>query len=188
MSRRRLILLFLVLEVSMLYSCSSSDSSYIESGFMADTVSFPISLKHLSNGVLSPPDSALGKLKGKKKIVSIVDGVCMKCVFNDLNHADLAFQKLFVADDKNQVVFILNVLPEDSAFFRKHFESGIDVKGVILWDGSYDFEKSNKLLNPDKKYRTFLLDEENRIVLIGNPLSDPKLTEKYDAILQEKVR
>lgn len=179
-------LIILIIDIFCLLSCSSGDRNNKKSDFIPDVITFSKSLKYLSDGDLIELEYAMGKLLENKKIVSIVDGVCMKCVINDLNDADLAFQELVGKGNQSQVVFILNVPPTDSLYFRTFFEPMIDVKGIILWDSSYDFEKLNKLLSPDKKNRTFLLDEENQIMLFGSPQFDQKLNEQYKEIIHGK--
>ena len=150
-----------------------------------NTVTFKNNLRQLSNGVLYESDSVLELLNGRKKIVSIVDGVCMKCVINDLNYADEVFQEIIGSNNLNKVVYILNVPSADSLYFLKHFEPSINVKGIVLWDNSYSFEKLNGLLTADKSYRTFLIDENNQIKLAGSPLYDSELMSNYTALLQE---
>lgn len=163
-------------------SCKTEKKGSRNEEISQKNISYPSNLKLLSNGTLLEIDSAIRFLEGKLKIISVVDGVCMKCVINDLNETDKVFQEIISVNDNSTVVYILNVTPADSAFFRKNFEHLIDVNGMIFWDNSFEFERTNGLLSPNKKNRTFILDDRNQIVLLGNPLFDMDKMEEYQRV------
>lgn len=123
----------------------------------------------------------------KKKIVSIVDGVCMKCVINDLNQADILFREITKENILAQTIYVLNVPAADTIYFFRHFEPSIDVKGIILWDDAYTFETTNDLLTTDRNRRTFLLDKNNNIKFFGHPLYNSTIIEKYKSDLSETI-
>ncbi|TAJ11014.1 hypothetical protein DMA11_18430 [Marinilabiliaceae bacterium JC017] len=60
-----------------------------------------------------------------------------------------------------------------------HFEPIIRASGVVLWDDSYNFERHNALLTPDRNLRTFMVDKSNRIVQYGNPILNPEVLNEY---------
>ncbi|TAJ11013.1 hypothetical protein DMA11_18425 [Marinilabiliaceae bacterium JC017] len=84
------------------------------------TISFPVSLKQLEVGKLNPIDSFLRESANRSKIISIVDGDCVKCIVNHLNALDSVFNSLIIPNTQ-QVVFVLNVSRKDSAFFYVSF-------------------------------------------------------------------
>ncbi|MCH7402746.1 hypothetical protein ACFOUP_05480 [Belliella kenyensis] len=176
------IVLFLVLGFAML-ACKRQNDKDTNSVSEDRSVEFNESLLLMINGKLYDPDSVLINTIHKKKIVSIVDGVCMKCVINDLNQADLMFREITKENTLAQTIYVLNVPPADSAYFLRHFEPSIDVKGLMLWDHGYTFENTNDLLTADRNLRTFLLDENNFIKFFGHPLYNSKLIEKYKSEL-----
>ena len=53
-------------------------------------------------------------------------------------------------------------------------------------DRDDDICKTNNL-STDYKFRTFLLDENNRVVLIGNPVQNPKIKDLYIRTICEKL-
>ncbi len=173
---------FFILPILLIFACEGKQNSPSNLKIGRSAVQFNVGLRLLSNGMLVSVDSVLSTYKGKKKIVSIVDGICMKCVINDLNQADEVFQQITAS---KKVIYILNVTSADSAYFIANLEPLIKVKGHILWDDSYSFENTNGLLSSDKNLRTFLLDEQNNIKLIGNPLYNPDLVERYKEAFEE---
>lgn len=163
----------------LLFACESKKGGTSLAVPERSAVNFNPELKYLFKGKLYAADSILSQIINKKKIVSIVDGVCMKCVINDLNQADSIFQKITKDNILAQTIYVLNVPPSDSAYFKRHIEPHIDVNGLVLWDEGYTFENTNELLTADRNLRTFLLDENNNIKFFGHPLYNPTLIEKY---------
>jgi len=51
-------------------------------------------------------------------------------------------------------------------------------------DGS--FERLNPHLPKDERFHTFLLDENNKVILVGYPVNNPKLKELYLKELNKK--
>ena len=51
----------------------------------------------------------------------------------------------------------------------------------IIYDYNNDFEKLNHF--PPAPYRTFLLDKENRVQVIGSPINNPEIWEQYKSII-----
>ena len=53
-----------------------------------------------------------------------------------------------------------------------------------IYDYNNDFEKLNHF--PPAPYRTFLLDKENRVQVIGSPINNPEVWERYKNIILQK--
>lgn len=149
---------------------------------LTKTIFFPGSLKKLEGDHFKEIDSFRFEIEEKNKIVSIVDGVCMKCVIEQLNIIDSTFNSI-LPDDSGVMIFILNVSKADSAYFMLNLRPAIKAKGVILWDNNYDFERQNHLFTSNSNLRTFMTDGENKIIQYGNPVMHPDVISKY----QEKL-
>lgn len=59
---------------------------------------------------------------------------------------------------------------------------------VVFIDKQYLFRKTNPQIPNERMYHTFLLDPNNNVVLVGNPLFNPKLEKMLRRILQEKFK
>lgn len=169
-------------------SCSSNRSESAEHQY-SDTllfkeIHFPNYLKELRDGQLYDIEEILYNLEDKRKIVSIIDANCMKCVTNQLNFLDSIFESIIIADDA--MIFILNIKPIDSAYFVNNLLPAVDASGLLFWDNDYVFERKNKLFTSDVNLRTFLLDSSNTIVLYGNPIIYPEVIYEYQMKLQQQ--
>nr|MDA3779167.1 hypothetical protein [Bacteroidales bacterium] len=122
-------------------------------------------------------DSLIAEIEGKTKIISIIDGNCMKCIINELNKIDSTFNSILNDDDL--LIFILNVNKYDSVFFMRNLQPAIKATGIILWDNSYNFEQQNNLLTYDKNLRTFMINRKNKIIQYGNPVMNPDVIFEY---------
>ncbi|MCG8410125.1 MAG: hypothetical protein MI739_02450 [Bacteroidales bacterium] len=175
----KIIVCFLI--VSTLFSCKKhirTIQKQQKDTLLSREIIFPNQLKLFKNKRFSQIDSFLLNTKGKTKLISIVDGNCPKCIDNQLNRIDASLE--FITDNPNsELIFILNVLSEDSVYFMRHIESSINTQATILWDNNYNFESCNKLFTPDINLRTFMIDSDNRIVQYGNPLFNPDVISKY---------
>lgn len=140
-------------------------------------ISIPNNLYLFEGNNLKNADSIIKVIKDKIKVISIVDGNCIKCVIDQINRVDSIFKKILPYDA--YMVFILNVKREDSAYFIYNYSPEINVSGVILWDNNYNFERYNRLFTPDIHKRTFMVDKNNRIIEYGNPAINSKIIYRY---------
>jgi len=156
-----------------------SNNSQTSDTLLAKTITFPRSLSKFRGSQLQPIDSFLLDIDGKRKVISIIDGTCMKCIIYQLNRIDSIFNATLPEDDDIVLIFVLNVFKEDSVFFMRNLYPEIRALGILLWDNDYNFERENQMFTPDEYLRTFLTDHNNRIVQYGNPIMNPDIIAEY---------
>jgi hypothetical protein len=159
------------------FSCENNEK--IKNNVKMEKLVWDLNLFHLQKENLNAADSIIKSINKRKKIISIIDGICMKCVVYDLNETDKHLQKITNNNTLAQVVYILNVNNTDSIYFLKNLQPHINVKGIILWDNAFKFEKTNQLLTSDKNKRTILVDENNFIKIKGNPFTIKSINKQY---------
>jgi|GEM_PF-762702 len=176
--------------VALILLCCCGHKNKKKDGFdvadtlLSKTISFPDRLSLLENRRFYSLDSVSTVLRGKKKIISIVDGNCMSCIIHQLNAMDSTFHRILSGHDC-ALIFILNVNKADSAYFMLNLQPAIKTTGMVLWDDNYAFETQNKLLTENVNLRTFLTNRENRIIQYGNPLMNPGLISRYQENLKK---
>jgi len=74
------------------------------------------------------------------------------------------------------VVEVRKVEEFENKLFMHHFTY------PIIYDPNGEFDKINKLPK-EEKFRTFLLDARNRVILIGSPITNDKIRKLYSEIL-----
>ena len=167
------------------HSNSNSNNTTLDT-LLAKTIIFPNNLLKLNGTQFQRTDSFISEIEDKTKIVSIIDGNCMKCIINQLNKIDSVFNNFMPGDD-NLVIFILNVSKEDSVYFMRHLQPAIKATGIILWDNNFNFERQNNLFTPDVNLRTFMINNENKIIQYGNPIMNPDVIFEYQEKLEMNI-
>lgn len=127
------------------------------------------------------------EVSGKIKIVIFSDStICSPCAIKSIGSWDHYIQLsqnskgglqlffIFVQNKKN-INSLLYTLKE--YFFD--YPVYVDTLGI--------FQKDNPHLSENTKLHTFLLDENNNVILVGNPTHSLKLKELYDKIIGEKL-
>lgn len=115
----------------------------------------------------------------KNKIISIIDASCSKCILGQLNKIDSLFAGIVNGDSNTELVFVLNVDDNDFKSFMVALYPLIISNAPILCDNYFRFETENDILTPNLSERTFLINRENKIILVGNPLFYPDIIEEY---------
>lgn len=170
-------------------SCNYQDSintNITTDTLLTKTIIFPNSLLKLNGTQFQKTDSLICEIKDKTKIISIIDGNCMKCIVNQLNKIDSTFNSIMPGDD-NLIIFILNVSKEDSVYFMRHLQPAIKATGIILWDNDFNFERQNHLFTPKVNLRTFMINNENKIIQYGNPIMNPDIIFEYQEKLEMNI-
>ncbi|MDD4384400.1 MAG: hypothetical protein PHD06_04395 [Bacteroidales bacterium] len=174
---------FMLFSFVLFCSCNSSFKNETESNtidtLLARKITFPTKLSYLKSNSFYPIDTLLTRFESEIKVISIVDGSCMKCITNQINRLDSLFTMEFQNFNDTKLIFVLNVSMYDSSFFMRNLYPEIRTSGALLWDNSYHFERENRLFTQNEYLRTFMVDAENRIVVYGNPLMNPELLDEY---------
>ena len=179
------IFVLIVIIASCRHQHSNSNNTTLDT-LLTKTIIFPNSLLKLNGTQFQKTDSFIFKTEDKTKIISIIDGNCMKCIVYQLNRIDSIFNSILLDDNDNVLIFILNVNEEDSAYFMRNIEPAIEATGVILWDNNYNFERQNNLFTTNLNLRTFMINDENRIIQYGNPIMHPCVISEYQDKLINK--
>ncbi len=161
-------------------SCNNHDkhANTASDTLLYKKITFPDSLFLLDDLMLKKPDSLIMQIRNKTKIISIIDGDCVKCIVMQLNKLDNIFNSI-LSNNNGVYITILNVRKQDSAYFMHNIQPLIDANGIILWDDNYHFESQNKLFTKHRNLRTFMISANNKIIQYGNPIIHPEVLSQY---------
>lgn len=82
-----------------------------------------------------------------------------------------------------EVIFIVNT--SQCEIIRENARM-VGLKNTILYDTTNLFKKNNEL-SENLKLHTFLLNEENHIILIGSPINNDKMWDMYKETIKMKL-
>ena len=138
--------------------------------WLGKEVVFPKELRQLEGINPIEINNFLESNKDNKKIISIIDASCAKCIMGQLNKIDSLFSEIAHRGNKTIMVFVINFYERDFDNFMLTLYPLIKSKAVIIWDRDYFFETKNDLFTPNLNGRTFMLNVKNEIILVGSPL------------------
>ena len=82
--------------------------------------------------------------------------------------------------------FIFSPVKKDLNSIKAAIASSMFDYPIIL-DTLGEFEKLNTHLPKNRSLHSFLLDENNNVILVGNPLHNKKIEEMFYKIVEEKL-
>ncbi len=113
-------------------------------------------------------------------VSSFIDGNCGVCI-DDLNK-----WKIFVNEIKDvNYAFYVNALDYDG--FLNYAKKEVDFPLPLINDVNNSFYEKNGL-SSNKLFQTFLLDENDKVLIVGNPLYSEKLTKLYKQEIQKRAK
>ena len=131
------------------------------------------------------PDSLLPELpesekltlnkRNKPKIISVIAGNCGNCI-KDLKKWEPYLKEMELMGYSNNLIFIVEDI--DALFFKKYYGNEVQSGLNLYFDKNQTFSKLNNLPHI-KMLKTFMLDSNNEIILIGNPVHDRNLWNLY---------
>lgn len=181
--------IWILVVVMIIQSCSESKhqddlkADQPINAWIGKKIIFPDKLKLLEDSIFYPVNTFVNANRNKRKIISIVDGSCSKCILGQLNKIDSVLSLLIKGDTNTVATLVLNVDSQDSASFMIALYPLIKAKNPILWDGNFSFESENDIFTQFPEQRTFMTDDNSHIVLIGNPLYSEEVKELYKRYL-----
>lgn len=119
-------------------------------------------------------------LTKKIKILTLIDGDCSIC-YNELED----WKKFMKKIDTSEVGAVFTIYSYDGL---SEFN-----QAQINFPYPYFQDNGEKILNinevsQDKFYKTFLLDEDNKVILVGNPNIHEKISELYLAEIKKRTK
>ena len=184
---------FVLLGIAFLYTCSSCGNRTIKEQqysqlvreWMGKEIIFPSENKFSIIGDENENEKMLQLWNSPYKIVSYVDPKgCISCQLR------LPAWKIFINDLHNAFHFQVPVM----LFFHPE-QRNVDEIQFILKRDDFNYpvcidvnDSLNKLNHfpSDMAFQTFLLDKDNKVLAIGNPVLNPKVKELYLKIIQGK--
>ena len=127
-----------------------------------------------------PPDTALLH-RPLKMVVYVNQGGCQDCRLRTLLPI-----YMFMLENQHRenfgVIIILNTSDMEDA---NNTLTEMRFHRTVFYDLDGSFERLNPHLPTDEQYHTFLLNEKNKVVLVGRPVYNEKLKERYLAELDK---
>jgi len=139
-------------------------------------IHFPEHYEIITSHNITVSESPINK---KYKIVTYInENICSVCALKLLTDWQYFMQYL-----GRDVGFVAIAYPGDKESLASALTE-LDISLPILYDVDNSFLSLNRLEHIRARCRTFLLDGQNRVILVGEPLNSPKLKGLYKATIQ----
>ncbi len=151
--------------------------------------------KLLSKAIILPKQSHITFLGRDTLISKYYDSHYKLVVYADSTEcSSCAINKMFLW---NPTIDFTKKYNNDIRLHFIFYTSNVEITRLALRANSFDypvmldeigeFERLNPHLPKNKAMHTFLLDENNNVVLVGNPLHNPKIEKMFKDIVEEKL-
>ena len=125
--------------------------------------------------------------KAKLKLVHYVDSVtCSSCYLQKVAIDSLLFNMETLSDNEFYNIFIINPDNKTKNKLKSKYLERL-IPQTIFVDSTNVFIEANPNIPPESMYHTFLLDESNKVVLVGNPMLNKQIEAMMLSIVEKKL-
>lgn len=172
---------FLIISVLFL-SCKNKNATMEQIARMqSDVVVLP--LDSMNNTGVSP---CVPRLDGYKFIVYSDSSDCSSCSLRKLYQWDELSELSKRYGDGVQFIFIFSPSKKNQGLFELAIRNVLS-SSLIYMDTINIFSRLNPHIPGERRFHTFLLDEDNNVLLVGNPLENEKIKELFWQIVEERL-
>lgn len=132
-------------------------------------------------------DTAVTHRKNSMKMVVYTDStICSSCRLQNIHLWDDLLEEASYYEENLDFYFIFSPARKDMDSFRLTMRTYAP-DNIVYVDTLGLFVKQNPYLPSNPVMHTFLLDETNNVLLVGNPLENEKIAEIFWQIVEEKL-
>lgn len=174
---------YILIVVLILLSCDDTKNIAID---LSQLQSKPITLPETCEVIADGRDTSITNiLISNLKLVVYVDSVgCSLCSISKMYlwEGFIEYAKPF--SNQLKYYFIYSPAKKDINDIKMALRNNMFDYPVLI-DEKGDFERLNPHLPKNKQLHTFLLDENNNVILVGNPLNNKEVEKLFYAKTQE---
>ncbi len=115
------------------------------------------------------------------KIATYINGDCSVCI------SELSIWKEWVIKDSCSVQFLFFFHSTDSLRLDYIIKNYFNIEYPLIYDKESKYLSINDIKKDDKMFQTFLLDKDNNVLLVGNPLLNKKLADLYKREIEKRT-
>lgn len=167
---------FAVISLLMCHGCHTSRTETEIKQLSGKQIQFPETYEMIKSRNVPGYDDPLNK---RLKIVTYIDeNMCSLCAMRIL-----VDWQLFLKDMERDVGFVAIAFSGDKEALESALTE-LDICLPVLYDINNTFLSLNRLGHIRARCRTFLLDGQNRVILVGEPLNSPRLKTLYKTTIK----
>jgi hypothetical protein len=177
---RTIYCVFLIILFSITFSCKNSEAQKIVAEWIGKEIKFPNGIKCFYMG---KDTTCPGFIKPYRVLVYIDSIGCSSCKFKLSAWQDLMRDSSFMIFNNVDFLFYFQPKKKEDITFLLKIER---FKYPIYLDMKNEINRLNHF--PNKiEYQCFLLDSNNKVLMIGNPTLNQKIWELYKEVITDEV-
>lgn len=176
----------IILSVLLFFSCGNDSKIKKELKILqSQSIIIPNNVKVLING----KDTVMNSfMDSELKLIFYIDSAgCSSCAIKDIYLWNDFVEYAEEFDNRLKYYFIFSPKKNDEYSVRFALKTNNFDYPVIL-DSKGEFKKRNPHIPKNPLLHTFLLDKDNKVILVGNPLNNPKIEEMFYKIVEERLK
>lgn len=142
-------------------------------------VLFPDSVYLIKHGTIVSVESNI-LFNEWYKIITFISGDCEKC-FENLKEWESYTESVRLIAEVNLIIVIVTT---NMSAFEQTYLMKVPEKLTVIVDSDMDIFRINKLPY-NWELRTFLLDQQNRILVVGNPVTNIRINQLYKTQIEK---
>ncbi len=169
-----------------LSSCSLRDGIKKKVAQMAET---PIMIEEKNMIIWESDSNAYTGNRQRKNLTFVVYADSTQCSPCFINHLNEWREMLKLENDQKHPVrflFIMEPRKGDGKALCEKLKDSRFCHSVLI-DDKHLFRKANPQIPEDVLYHTFLLDTDNKVILVGNPLHNEEIEKLFYKRLKQKI-
>ena len=178
--------IFIVIILPLFIACSDQGQQFAKEikNLQSKAIQLP------SKGLVLQQGCELQEVNVNEKVLRLVvyaDSIgCTSCAINRINLWDGFIDYAERFNDQLKFHFIFSPTKKDLNSIKLAIANSTLDNPIVL-DTLGEFEALNPHLPKNRALHTFLLDKNNNVILVGNPLHNKKIEEMFYKIVEEKL-
>ena len=185
--RNKTLYIYVHVGIAWLLSCCSSTPMENIQKFIGERIVLPKTLELGSDSLPDRWTDSVGMLHPKLMLYYSAE-VCSSCKMKELYRWQARLtDSLATTVSKVRCLCIIHTSTHDKREMVQQTIADYRLQFPVLLDTAGIFERSNPQLPENPVFHTFLLDRDNRVVLVGSPIGNPKMWELYKSTIDRLV-
>lgn len=115
-------------------------------------------------------------------VVYVDSSECSSCSINQLKYWQ-SFMSKYNSQSNIQLLILLEAKKGEIPSIEGDIASA-ELNNIIFIDSNFVFRRQNPQIPPNSMYHTFLLNEMDSVVLVGNPLRNGRVEKMFEKIIE----
>lgn len=176
---------YLIISAIFLVSCNANKITSVLYDMQGRKVSFENLVPNLL-GKDIPNNNFCIEDKSARLIVFFDSTTCQSCRVNKLYEWDSIISIETKENAKFETMFIFSPTADQKGLLKRSLATS-KFSHVVWFDYSNSFLTNNTFIPKDSRFHVFLLDRNNKIVFVGNPLYGEKIAKLFNQVLKDLI-